>query len=107
MPGAVEHKGEFRFDVERTGKLRSFTHIWRERVHPKKTKVPNPDVIVLTVPTLEVKAEFLETKSGWVFTEPHYDGYASILVRLPDVSMAELEALIRLSWQCQASKVAN
>ncbi len=103
LPGAMERTDEFRFDIELKGKLRSFVHLWRERIHPKKPKVPNFDVLVLSVPSLRAKEEMLAAHSNWLFTESHYDGYASILVRLPDVPRDELGGLIKLSWQC-ASK---
>ena len=105
MPGAVERSDEFQFEVAgKGGKLRSFAHLWRERVDPKKPKVINPDVVVLTVPSLADKEEMLATRAGRVFTESHYDGYAAILVSLQAIGEQELEELIRLSWQCQANR---
>jgi hypothetical protein len=34
------------------------------------------------------------------FTEPHYDGYPAVLVRLPAVTPTELRALIEEAWRC-------
>jgi hypothetical protein len=38
------------------------------------------------------------------FTEPHYDGYPAVLVRLPAVTARELRPLITEAWRCTASK---
>jgi hypothetical protein len=38
------------------------------------------------------------------FTEPHYDGYPAVLVRLPAVTARELRPLITEAWRCQAPK---
>ncbi len=38
------------------------------------------------------------------FTEPHYNGFPAVLVRLDAVSVDELEALIGEAWRCQAPK---
>jgi len=38
------------------------------------------------------------------FTEPHYNGYPAILVRLPTIDVDELAELITLAWRCQAPR---
>jgi hypothetical protein len=38
------------------------------------------------------------------FTEPHYDGFPAILVRLAAVTVRELRPLITEAWRCQAPK---
>jgi hypothetical protein len=38
------------------------------------------------------------------FTEPHYNGYPAVLVRLPAVDVQELEVLITDAWRYQAPK---
>lgn len=37
---------------------------------------------------------------AWV-TEPHYDGYAAVLVRLAAVRVPELRELLTEAWRCQ------
>jgi hypothetical protein len=39
-----------------------------------------------------------------VFTEPHYNGFPAVLVRLAAVEVDELEELITDAWRCQAPK---
>jgi len=36
------------------------------------------------------------------FTEPHYNGFPAVLVRLVAVSVADLKVLIAEAWRCQA-----
>jgi hypothetical protein len=40
------------------------------------------------------------------FTEPHYNGYPAVLVRLDEVTVADLKPLIADAWRCQAPKDA-
>jgi hypothetical protein len=36
------------------------------------------------------------------FTEPHYNGFPAVLVRLPAIDTGELAELITDAWRCQA-----
>src|SRR5690606_9275199 len=83
LPETLEEPGRFAFAVRGEDKPRPFVWEWRERVHPRKPKVPNPEVIVIPVASLEDKAFLLGLDGEKFFTEPHYDGYAAVLVRLP------------------------
>jgi hypothetical protein len=38
------------------------------------------------------------------FTEPHYNGFPVVLVRLPAIGAGELAELITDAWRCQAPK---
>jgi hypothetical protein len=38
------------------------------------------------------------------FTEPHYNGFPAVLVRLPKVPRALLRRLIVDAWLCQAPR---
>ena len=38
------------------------------------------------------------------FTEPHYNGFPAVLVRLPAVGLEQLEELISDGWRCQAPR---
>ena len=38
------------------------------------------------------------------FTEPHYNGFPAVLVRLPAVEADELRELITDAWRCQAPR---
>jgi hypothetical protein len=102
LPGAEADESEFSFRVGG----RQFVHVWRERVNPKKTKVPNPSVVVVSVRDEMDKQTLLNSRIPGIFTEPHYDGWPSILVRLPDVDPALLEKLITDSHDLAVAKGA-
>lgn len=98
LPGAVEEPGDPRYLVGG----RQFVWTWRERVHPKRTKVPRPDVLVVRVADLEDKQALIASDPEAFFTEPHYDGYPRVLVRLPVVGVAALAEVVTDSWRCVA-----
>ena len=50
------------------------------------------------------KEALIEIDPAAFFTEPHYDGFPAILVRLDAVDMAMLEKLIGDAWRIQAPK---
>ncbi len=64
------------------------------------------DAIVLYVPSEEDKHALIASDPTLFFTEPHYDGYAVVLVRLAAVSVAELSELVVDSWRLRAPKRA-
>jgi hypothetical protein len=55
----------------------------------------------VTEPTL---AGLLALDPVKFFTEPHYNGFPAVLVRLPAVTARELRPLIAEAWRCQAPK---
>lgn len=71
---------------------------WLERIDPKKARVANPDVLVVSVASEMDKFALIDLDPAVFFTEPHYDGYAAILVRLPLVKKPLLAKLIADSW---------
>ena len=75
-----------------------------ERTAPKKPKVPNAEVVAIRVGDLQEKEALLATGEAKFFTEPHYNGFAAILVRLPLIDPAELEELIVDGWRCLAPR---
>ena len=75
---------------------------WAERVHPKKARVPRADVIAVRVRDHAEKAALLAGDPDVFFTEPHYDGFPAVLVRLPVARVALLRKLIVEAWRCQA-----
>ena len=100
LPGMSEDPDEFRFLVE--GKM--FVWLWPERVAPKRTRVPNPDVIVVRVGNDIDKQVLLAMDPKVFFTEPHYDGYAAVLVRLPLINLDLLTDVLTEAWRCRASR---
>ena len=102
---SVEQEGDrFAFAVPHKGKLKGFAWVWQERVEPKKPRIPNLGVIAVRVANLAQKDLILASDSKKFFTEPHYNGFPAVLVRLDAVSVSDLELLIAEAWRCQAPR---
>jgi hypothetical protein len=104
LPGAQVAREGFAFSVENKGKQKGFAWIWQERVQPKKPRVPNPGVIAVRVRNEAEKAALLAGDPERFFTEPHYNGFPAVLVRLAEIELDELAELLTDAWRCQAPK---
>src|SRR5258708_3983219 len=102
LPAAEEASDHFAFSVPRNGKLKGFVWVWMERVTPKKSRVPNPGVIAVRVANVGQRDLLISAEPAKFFTEPHYNGFPAVLVRLDAVSVADLKLLIAEAWRCQA-----
>jgi len=47
--------------------------------------VPNPEVLAVRVASLAEKDELIAADPEKFFTEPHYNGFPAVLVRLPAI----------------------
>ena len=92
LPGATEAKDRFAFSVRAGAKEKGFAWVWLERIDPKKSRVPNPEVLAIRVADLLEKDLMLGLDKKKFFTEPHYNGFPAVLVRLPPVDAEELKA---------------
>jgi len=92
--------GGFHFTVAGKG----FAWVWMERVQPKEPRVPNPEVIAVRVANELEKQALLSLDANVFFTEPHYDGYPAVLVRLPAIDLGLLEKVLADAWRCRAPK---
>jgi hypothetical protein len=104
LPDTVEADDRFAFSVVNKGKAKGMAWVWLERIHPKKARVPNPDVVAIRVQDEAEKQALLAEDGDKFFTEPHYNGYPAILVRLAAIEPDELEELIVDAWRCMAPK---
>jgi hypothetical protein len=104
FPGTKEKDGHFAFEVLNKAKYKGFCWVWMERLDPRKPRVPNADVLAVRVPGLDAKGILLMADSDKFFTEPHYDGFPAVLVRLGKIGRAELRALLADAWATQAPK---
>lgn len=102
LPAVEEKRERFAFCVRNKGKLKEFAWVWKERVDSGKPRVPNFDVIAVRVPALADRERLIAAHPRKFFTEPHYDGFPAVLVRVKAVTVAELRTLLREAWQCQA-----
>lgn len=104
LPETEEAPDRFAFSVRNKGKLKGFVWVWLERIAPRKARVPQPSVIAVRVASLDDKEFLLASDPDKFFTEPHYNGYPAVLVRLPAVTARELKSIITEAWRCQAPK---
>jgi hypothetical protein len=104
LPETVEDEDRFAFSVLNKGKPKGFAWVWAERVEPKKPRVPRPEVIAVRVAGQAAKEILLASDSDKFFTEPHYNGFPAVLVRLPAIDVDELAELITDAWRVQAPR---
>ena len=60
---------------------------------------PKGAILGVYVPDLETKDVLVTQRSEIYFTTPHFEGHASVLVRLAKISAGELKALLTESWE--------
>jgi hypothetical protein len=104
LPDTTEADGHFAFSVRGKGKQKGFVWAWNERVEPEKPRVPRSDVVAIRVIDAVDKEALLASDEEKFFTEPHYNGFPAVLVRLPLIEIEELEELIFDAWRCQAPR---
>jgi hypothetical protein len=102
LPDTSEADDHFGFSVLNKGKPKGYVWAWNERIEPKKPRVPRPDVVAIRVASQAEKEELLAADPAKFFTEPHYNGFPAVLVRLPAIDTGELEELIIDAGRCQA-----
>src|SRR5947207_1635551 len=100
LPEAVEDPAEFHFRVD--GKL--FVWAWNERVDPRWARVPRSDVVAVRVRDESEKEILIDMEPRVFFTEPHYDGYPAVLVRLTEIDLDLLAKLVHDAWRTRAPK---
>lgn len=104
LPGTSEGGDGFGFSVLNKGKAKGFVWSWKERVEPKKPRVARDDVVAVRTVDVADKEALLATGDEALFTEPHYNGFPAILVRLPLVDLGLLEELVVDAWRTLAPR---
>jgi hypothetical protein len=104
LPETSEAEDRFAFSVRNKGKQKGFLWAWNERVESKKPRVPRADVVAIRVLDQQDKDALLASNEEKFFTEPHYNGFPAVLVRLPLIEINELEELIVDAWRRQAPR---
>lgn len=104
LPETEEEPGRFAFGVRRKGKLKGYAWVWLERLEPKKARMPNKKVLAVRVANLSEKDMMIAADPVKFFTEPHYNGYPAVLVRLDAVTSADLRQILSDAWRCQAPR---
>ena len=102
LPETIQEEGRLAYAVRHKSKNKGIAWVWLERVDPKKARIPNPEVIAIRVRNNAEKEMLVEAEPAKFFTEPHYNGFPAILVRLAAVDADELAMLLLNAWRCQA-----
>jgi len=105
LPNVEEDDGgRFGFAVLAGGKPKGIAWAWRERVDPKKPRVPNDRVIAVRVANVAQRDLMIASEPAKFFTEPHYNGFPAVLVRLDAVTNDDLAVLLEEACRCQTAK---
>ena len=104
LPETIEGEDRFAFSVRNGANDKGFAWNWMERVEPKKPRVPRDDVLAVRVANQAEKEMLLKSDPEKFFTEPHYNGFPAVLVRLPAIDVDELAELLTDAWRCQAPR---
>jgi hypothetical protein len=104
LPETSEAEDRFAFSVRNGSKSKGFVWAWNERIEPKRPRVARADVLAIRVADGLEKEALLRSDEQKFFTEPHYNGFRAVLVRLPSIDVNELEELVFAAWCCQAPR---
>ena len=102
LPETLEH-------CERSWRVRSKSVAWERPLRKSDRealgdRAPEGDILGVRVADIGVKEALLADDPAVYFTTPHFDGYPAVLVRLAEISPADLRELLRDSWLAQAPK---
>ena len=78
--------------------------MWAERLDPKKPRIANPGVLAIRVAGEEEKQFLIGAVPDVFFTEPHYNGFPAVLVRLEAIELEQLRELLLDGWRIQAPR---
>ena len=73
---------------------KAFAWTWKKRIDEKRARVEQLDVFAVRVSGEEEKAVLIAADPEKFFTEPHYNGYPAVLVRLEAIDEDELTELL-------------
>jgi len=105
LPNTVESTTDFAFSVNVDGEWKRFAWCWKERIDPKKPRVPNLSVLGVLVASLVDKDFMMNNEPDKFIFDPHYNGYPAVLVRLKSVRVPELRQLITEAHRLKSTPV--
>jgi hypothetical protein len=76
----------------------------RSDLHALGDAAPSGPILALRVEHLGAKEALLASDPEVFFTTPHFDDFPAVLVRLPRISLPELEELLAEAWLCRAPR---
>jgi hypothetical protein len=83
---------------------KAFAWTWKERVEPGRPRKPRFDVLAVRTADQGEKQALLDADPAKFFTEPHYNGFPAVLVRLAAVDRDELLELLTDAWRAKAPR---
>lgn len=92
----VTEKSEGSYEFRRDGRMMFAPY--PERVHPKKARVKQYDMFVMRVADADDKEALLQGEPDVFFTTNHYNGYATVIVRLEAIDEERLLELVEDAW---------
>lgn len=101
LPEAVEAPSYYGMPALKV-RGKPFCRLWSEREHERDGVAGTQVLVVFCDP--DEKDLLVEGSGGVLFSTPHYDGYAALLVRLAEVDLATLGELIEDSYRSKAPK---
>jgi hypothetical protein len=101
QPGATDDSTPHAYAFGVGGK--GFAWSWKERIDPKKPRIPRLDVLAVRCARPE-KETILESDPQVFFTEPHYNGFPAVLVRLDRIDPELLREMLSSAWLAVAPR---
>lgn len=106
LPGTVAASDGIAYGVPSKARAGGFAWSWKERVHPKQPRLPNERVLAVRTSTVAARDAMIAHDPACFFTEPHYNNYPAVLVRLDVITVPALRAILEDGWRCVAPKGA-
>jgi hypothetical protein len=91
LEGVIE-KTPGSYELYRDGRM--MTVPYPEKVHPKKPRVRRFDMFVMRVADADDKEALLSGEPDVFFTTDHYNGYATVIVRLDAIDESRLGEIV-------------
>jgi hypothetical protein len=89
-------------------RVRDKLFVWERPLRPADLRAlgdaPAGPILGARVEHLFAKEAILADDPKVFFTTPHFDGYPAVLVRLDEITVADLEEVIIEAWLCRAPK---
>ena len=104
LPDTAEATDDFAFTVLVNGEPKRFAWCWKERIDPKKPRVPNRSALGLLVANLVDKDFMMSNEPDKYVVDPHYNGYSAVVVRLAKVRVPELRRLMTESHRLKSTR---
>jgi len=90
-------------------RVRGKLFVWERPLRPREVeelgeRAPEGPILGARVEHLMAKEALLADNPAVYFTTPHFDGHASVLIRLDRIELPELEEAIAEAWMARAPK---